>query len=68
MIVKELIKELKKRPGNSKVYVMIHKTTKKGVYWRIDIPVFENPETWEEDQTFTMISVEEDLKINVLHE
>ena len=61
MIVEDLIKELKKRPSNSKVYVMIHKTMKKWVYWRIEIPVFENPETGEEDQTFTMISTEEDL-------
>ncbi len=56
-IVKELIKELKKRNPDSKVYIMVNKTIKKWLYENIELPEFED-EQWNDDTSFTMISIE----------
>jgi len=57
MLVKDLIKELKKKNQTSKVYIMINKTTKKWLYENIELPEFED-EKWNLDNSFTMLSIE----------
>lgn len=63
MLVKELIKELKKKNQMSKVFVIVHKTIKKWLYELEDeIPIFEDEETGKEDTDFTMLSVDHNKK------
>lgn len=63
MLTKDLIKELKKRNPESKVFVMVHKTIKKWLYELEDeIPVFEDEKTGKEDTDFTMLSIDHKKK------